>query len=408
MSLHDSAASPPRSIEPPATSWWCRRALTRSRTIADLRLKARDRLPRAIFDFIDGGAEDESTLTRNRAAFGHHAFMPKTLVDVAEPDLSATILGKASALPLAVGPTGAPGFLWPRGDLAIARAAHKLGIPFALSTSASVSIEDMAARTEGRLWFQCYIFKQRDFSNGLIARAEHAGYETLVVTVDFPVGGNRERDYRNDFSVPFKYTPRNLTDFALHPRWAMDMLRWGAPRLENLRGFTASEDARAVASSVGRNYDAAFTWDDLARIRDNWHRKLIVKGIARPDEAERLVAMGCDAVVVSNHGGRQLDGAVATLDALPAVAAAVAGRAQVFVDGGIRRGSDMVKAIALGADAVLVGRATLFGAAVGGSEGADHALAILRDEFRRCMQLCGVTRVAEIGADLLIPQQVIR
>ncbi len=403
MRRHDETDEAETVAMPPAPSWVCRRSLERSRSIDDLRNAARRRLPRSVFDFIDGGAEDEATLLGNRAAYRRHSFLPKTLVDVAAPDLSTTILGRPAALPLIAGPTGASGFLWPRGDLAIAAAAHDLGIPFALSTSASVSIEDIAARASGAIWFQCYIFKQRDFSDGLIARAAKAGYDGLVITVDFPVGGNRERDFRNDFSIPFRYTARNVTDFALHPRWALSMVRGGTPQLENLRGFSASNDVGTVASSVGRNYDASFSWDDLSRIRDAWPRKLIVKGIARPEEAERLVALGCDAVVVSNHGGRQLDGAVATLDALPAVARAVAGRAEVFVDGGIRRGSDMVKALALGANAVLVGRATLFGTAAGGQDGAAQALSILRDEFRRCMQLCGTARVSEIGRDLLVP-----
>jgi len=401
MSLQSDRDKPRRRMDPPDASHGRRGALRRARSIADLRELARRRLPRGVFDFMDGGAEDEMTLRDNRAAFGRHGLLPKVLVDVAKPDPATDVLGTPSALPLIVGPTGAAGFLWPRGDLAIAGAAHKIGIPFALSTSASVSIEDMATSAAGRLWFQCYIFKQRDFTDTLITRALDFGYEALIITVDFAVGGNRERDFRNDFSVPFRYTPRNLTDFVLHPGWATSMLRWGAPRLENLRGFAPSTSAAAAASSVGRNYDASFTWDDLARIRERWPRKLIVKGIVRPDDAARAAAMGCDAIAVSNHGGRQLDGTVATLDALPGVVDAVAGRASVFVDGGIRRGSDIVKALALGADAVLVGRATLYGTAVAGGEGASRALSILRDEFVRCMQLCGVTRIDEIRPDLL-------
>jgi (S)-mandelate dehydrogenase len=401
MSLHSDSDTPPRRMHPPDASGLCRGALRRARSIADLREQARRRLPRGVFDFMDGAAEDEVTLRENRAAFERIRFLPKVLVDVAKPDTSIDLLGRRSLLPFAIGPTGAAGFLWPRGDLAIAAAAHKAGIPFALSTSASVSIEDMAKSATGPLWFQCYIFKQRDFTDALIARALAADYEALIITVDFAVGGNRERDFRNDFAVPFRYTPRNFTDFALHPRWATTMLRWGAPRLENLRGFVASTTAAAAASSVGRNYDASFTWDDLARIRDCWPRKLIVKGIVRPDDAERLAAMGCDAIGVSNHGGRQLDGTVATLDALPGVARAVSGRAAVFVDGGVRRGSDIVKALALGADAVLIGRATLYGVAAAGQHGAAHALSILRAEFERCMQLCGATRISEIGPDLL-------
>jgi (S)-mandelate dehydrogenase len=249
--------------------------------------------------------------------------------------------------------------------------------------------------------FQAYILKQRDFTMRLIARAKDAGYEGLVITVDLPVGGKRERDFRNDFAIPFRFTHRNVLDFASRPAWALAMLRRGVPQMENLAGFTPEASAAAVASSVGRNYDPSFDWDALNAMRDAWPRKLVVKGIVRPDDAERAVAMGCDAIVVSNHGGRQLDGGIATLDALPAVAAAVAKRASVLVDGGVRRGVDILKALALGAEAVLVGRATLYGVCAGGETGAARAVAILQEEFARAMQLCGVRRVAEIGPDLL-------
>jgi (S)-mandelate dehydrogenase len=235
----------------------------------------------------------------------------------------------------------------------------------------------------------------------LIERAQQGDYDARIVTVDVPVGGHRERDYTNEFSVPFRETSRNVMDFATHPAWASTMLRHGIPTLRNLDGFTASNDAATVASSVGRNYDASFDWSGLKLIRDRWPRKLIVKGIVRPDDAERVVAAGADAVVVSNHGGRQLDGGVATLDALPSVAAAVKQRIMVMVDGGIRRGSDVVKALALGADAVLLGRSTLYGLSAGGEIGAQKALEIIRSEMVRTMQLCGVADVKDIGPDIL-------
>jgi (S)-mandelate dehydrogenase len=406
MSLQaDSPHAAPSAVEPPRPSAFARRALSRARSIEDLRRAAQRTLPRSVFDFIDGGAEDESTLRDNREAFRRVRFLPKTLVDVSKVDTTTAILDASSKLPIIIAPTGAAGFAWPCGDLAIARAAARFGIPFSLSTSASVSIEHVAAGANARLWFQSYIFKKRNFTAKLIERALASGYGALIITVDLPVGGNRERDFRNDFSIPFRYTPRNVLDFAMHPGWAMRMLRHGPPILANLRGFAASDDIATVASSVGRNYDASFHWDDLKVIRDSWPGKLIVKGIARPDDAEILVSIGCDAVVVSNHGGRQLDGAIATLDALPAIAAAVAGRAKVFLDGGIRRGSDVVKALALGADAVLIGRSTLYGAGVAGEDGAAHAIGILRDELVRCMQLCGVRRIEEIGAHILVPSR---
>jgi (S)-mandelate dehydrogenase len=238
----------------------------------------------------------------------------------------------------------------------------------------------------------------------LIERARAADYEALIVTVDLPVGGKRERDFRNGFGIPFHFTSRNVFDFASRPGWAFGMLRRGMPVLENLIGFSSdSTSASAIASSVGRNYDTSFDWDGLKAIRDVWPRKLLIKGIARPDDAERAAAIGCDGVVVSNHGGRQLDGAIATLDALPAIARAVGGRISVLVDGGVRRGVDVVKAIASGAEAVLIGRAMLYGVSAAGERGAAWALEILRDELIRSMQLCGVRTIGEIGADLLAP-----
>ena len=378
--------------------------VTRAYSIADLRSLARKRLPRSVFDFFDGGAEDEESLRGNRAAFGRVRFAPKVLNDVSRVDPSAPILGEHSQLPIAIAPTGAVGFGWRGGDVAIARAAAACGIPYALSTTATASIERIAAAAPGRLWFQAYILKKRDFTLGLIERARAAGFEALIITVDLPVGGKRERDFRNDFSIPFRFTRRNLLDFALRPGWALPMLARGVPEMENLAGFSAeSTDTAAIASSVGRNYDPSFDWDGLKAIRDVWPRKLLVKGVARPDDCERLAAMGCDGVIISNHGGRQLDGAIAPLDALPAIARAVGGRLSVLMDGGIRRGSDVVKAVALGAQAVMIGRATLYGVCAGGEAGAHRALEILRDELVRTMQLCGVASIADIGPELLAP-----
>ena len=378
-------------------------SLARAHSRADLRRLAQRRLPRAVFDFIEGGADDETTLRDNRAAFARVRLAPRVLGGSDSIDTATPILGVRAALPIAVGPTGAIGFGWPGADVAIARAAAACGIPCALSTSATASIERIASEAPGRLWFQAYILKKREFTMSLIERARRAGYEALMVTVDLPVGGNRERDFRNDFAVPFRLTSRNLLDFASKPLWALTLLRHGLPVLENLVGLeSGSTSTAAVASSVGRNYDPSFNWDDLKAMRDAWQGKFIVKGILRSDDAERAAAIGCDALVVSNHGGRQLDGAPATLDALPAIAAAVGGRMSVLVDGGIRRGADIVKALSLGAEAVLIGRATLYGVCAAGEAGAALALQILSDELVRTMQLCGARCIAEIGPDLAL------
>ena len=370
-------------------------------SIEDLRGAARRRTPRAIFDFFDGGAEDELTLADNRAAFRRRRLLPRVLTDVSMMDTGVQLLGAASRLPLAVSPTGAVGFGWRGGDVAIARAAVAAGIPYTLSSAATASIEQVADAAPGRLWFQAYILRNQPFLHALIERARAADYEALMITVDLPVGGKRERDLRNDFAVPFRFTPKNLFDFACHPRWLASIVRHGMPVMENMVGLeAAATTGSAIASSVGRSYDPAFNWDSLQAIRDRWPRKLIVKGVLAPEDAQRMVSMGADALVVSNHGGRQLDGAVASFDALPAVLRAVDGRIPVLVDGGVRRGSDVVKALARGAAGVMLGRATLYGAAAAGEPGASRALAILKDELIRTMQLCGVRSTAEINARL--------
>lgn len=371
-------------------------------SIADLRAAAQRRLPRAIFDFFDGGAEDEQTLSANRLAFQQRRFLPRVLKDVSVIDTRTALFGQPMAMPAAIAPTGALGFGRHGADVAIAKAAAALGIPYTLSSTATASIERIADAAPGRLWFQAYILKDKAFLARLIERARVAEYEALMITVDLPVGGKRERDHRNHFSVPFRFTPKNVVDFAQKPAWCWQMLRQGMPVMENLIGLDEqAKSAASMASSVGRNYDPAFDWDALQRIRDVWPRRLILKGVMHPDDADQACAIGCDAIVVSNHGGRQLDGAMATLDALPGVVQAVAQRVPVFVDGGVRRGQDVVKALALGAHGVLLGRATLFGAVSDGERGAARALEILQTELVRTMQLCGVRNVGEINATLM-------
>jgi (S)-mandelate dehydrogenase len=379
-------------------------SIERAQSIAELRLAAKRRLPRLVFDFFDGGSEDELTLRGNRAAFERVRLLPNVLVDVSKVSTHCVALGAPSGAPLAIAPTGGVGYGRHGGDLAIARAAARLGIPYTLSTSATASIEEVARAAPGRLWFQAYVLKDQDFFHKLIERARAADYEALVITVDLAVGGKRERDVRNGFRTPFRLTWRSGGDVALHPRWAWALLRHGMPVNKNLIGLQRDVTSVAgLASAVGRNYDPSFDWDRLARVRERWPRKLIVKGVVRPDAADRLARLGVDAVVVSNHGGRQLDGGCATLDALPGVVRAVAGRIPVWIDGGVRRGVDVIKARALGAEGVLVGRATLYGAVAGGDAGAQRALTILHEELVRAMKLCGVQRIEDIDASLLAP-----
>ena len=378
--------------------------LTAAHSIEDLRLAAQRRLPRALYDFFDGGAEDEMTLRANRQAFQDLRFRPQVLRNVSVIDTQREVFGRIIAMPMATAPTGALGYGYPGADVAVAKAAVAAGIPYILSSTATASMERIAKAVQGRLWFQPYTLKDKDFFFGLIRRALAADYEALVITVDLPVGGNRERDRRNHFSVPFKFTGHNLWDFASKPAWWSRIAWHGMPVMENLLGLAAHQtSASALASSVGRNHDTGFDWAALQQVRDLWPRPLVLKGILHPADAERACAMGCDALVVSNHGGRQLDGAVASLHALPDVLRAVRGRIPVWVDGGVRRGQDVVKALALGAHGVLIGRAMVYGATATGQAGAQRALAILKDELIRTMSLCGTSSLSDIRAELLMP-----
>jgi len=376
--------------------------LSRAVNIEDLRRMAKSRLPRSVFDFFDGGAEDETTLRGNRAAFERVRLLPRVLVDVSRVDTGIEIFGARSNLPMAIAPTGGIGAGRNGADLMLARAARAAGIPYTLATPATASIEEVAEKAGGRLWFQLYVLKNREFRMKLVQRAKAAGYEVMFVTVDLAVGGKRERDLKNEFVAPFSPSWRNSRDVLCKPAWLADIARHGVPEMKNLAGMVRwSTKITDIAASVGRELDASFDWEQLKEIRDAWPGKLVLKGVERADDAERAAALGCDGVVVSNHGGRQLDGAQATLDALPAVARAVGSKITVLLDGGVRRGVDIVKARALGARAVLTGRATLFGVMAGGEAGAKRAIDILGGEFERALQLSGVPRAEDIGPDLL-------
>jgi (S)-mandelate dehydrogenase len=381
--------------------------------IEDLRQLARRRLPRFIFEFFDGGSEQELTLKANQEAFGHWAWRPHVLRDVSQPRLDVDILGQPASLPLAIAPTGAGRFGHPDAELGLARAARAAGIPYALSSSATTLIETIAEQAGGRLWFQAYVLKERDYFWQLLQRAQAVGYEALIITVDLAVGGKRVRDFHNHFAIPFQFTPRNITDALQHPTWLLQLLQHGMPVMENLRGMARAQSSAlatntAIASTVGRGYDAGFDLARLREVRDRWKGKLIVKGIVRADDAVLAADAGADMLVVSNHGGRQLDGALGTLDCLPDVVQAVGHRCEVWMDGGIRHGGDVAKAMALGARGALCGRATLYGAIAAGEAGARRALEILRDEYQRTLQLCGLTDASQWSRDLLTPLHAVR
>ena len=370
--------------------------------IEDLRRLAKRRVPRAIFDFFDGGAEDETTLRDNRAAFERVRLLPKVLVDVSRVKTETDLLGKPSALPLAIAPTGGISAGRAGAELILARAAKAWGVPFTMATPSAFTIERVAQEVGGRLWFQLYCVRNIEFRNKLVARAKAAGYEAILVTVDLPVSGKRERDPRNGFHTPFKANWRNSRDMMLKLPWLIEWLSHGRPGMANLEGYPFSAQSGVdIVTAVGREMDAGLDWEYIKQLRGLWPGKLLLKGVERVDDAERAVSVGCDGIVVSNHGGRQLDGALATLDALPAISSAVGNRITVLLDGGVRRGVDILKARALGAQGVLTGRATLFGAMAGGEPGARRALEILSTELVRAMQLCGVRSPDEIGPNLL-------
>lgn len=367
--------------------------------IGDLRTIAKRRLPRFVFAYVDGGAEDERTLAENRDAFARLRFCPRTLVDVSKRDVSASILGAPAALPVVVGPTGLNGLSWRDGDLALARAASKAGVPFAMSTVSMSFVEDIAREAPGRLWLQAYVFAERRITEAILARARNAGFECAILTSDFPVTGKRERDMRTGLLPAQRFTLATKLDMLMHPRW-LAAVATRRPRFVNIeRELPPGSDVNAFVGH--RMFDPSFCWDDVKRFRDGWPRKLLLKGVLRADDAERAVAAGVDGLVLSNHGGRQLDGAISAVEALPEVVRAVGSRASILMDGGVRRGSDIAKAVALGAEGVLLGRAPVYGLAAGGEAGVARALAILADELDRTLALTGCTGVAGLTQDLV-------
>ena len=371
------------------------RRLAGAASIRDLRVLARRRAPRAVFDYTDGAAGEEISLRRSRASYARVEFVPQVLRDVASVDTSTTILGRPSSTPLIFAPTGFTRMMHTDGEPAVARVAARVGIPYALSTMGTTSVERLAAEVpKGRLWFQLYLWRDREASRHLVERARIAGYEALVLTVDTPVPGRRLRDERNGLTIPPALSARTLLDGALHPAWWFDLLTTEALEFASLHRFEGT-----VAELVARMFDPAATFEDLSWLRSAWPGPLVVKGIQTVADALAVVDAGADAVVVSNHGGRQLDRAPTPLEVLPGVVDAVGDRAEVYVDGGILSGADVVAAVAFGARAALVGRAYLYGLMAGGERGVQRAADILQTEVAGTLALLGATRVGDLCRD---------
>ncbi|MGI9667685.1 MAG: alpha-hydroxy acid oxidase [Acidimicrobiia bacterium] len=373
------------------------RSLARLAGIEDLRLRARRRTPRAVFDYVDGAAQDEVSLDRSRALYRDLEFQPQVLRDVSTVDTSAEILGRRSTFPFGFAPTGFTRMMHHEGETAVVRVAEHVRIPYALSTMGTTTPEDVAAAApDADKWFQLYVWRDRDLSMSLVKRARESGFRVLVLTVDLPVGGDRRRDVRNGLAIPPSVSTRAIVDGALHPNWWMNFLT--TPSLEFA---TLTETGGTVADATDVLFDAALNDNDLEWLRTQWDGPIVVKGIQTVGDAVRVVDLGADAVVLSNHGGRQLDRTTIPLRQLGPTRTALGDSAEIYIDGGIMNGADIVAAIALGADACFVGRAYLYGLMAGGERGVARAAEILCNDIRRTMQLLGVTSVNDLHPDLV-------
>lgn len=375
--------------------------MTMRLNVADWQDAARSTLPRFVFDYVDGAAEDGHCLRRNRSDFEAITLTPRVLRNTHRIDTSVEVFGSTWKAPFAIAPMGLNGLVRPGGDAILAAAAAAAGVPFILSTASNMRLEDVQATAPDALhWMQLYVM-HRTVAERIVQRAAQAGYSALVLTVDVPVSGSRERDARNGFGIPFKPTPRFMADLVLHPRWALRMARAGTPAFANLTtddspDATDAESASVQAALLTRAMDRALVWETLAWLRKSWSGPLLLKGVLHADDARLAIEHGVDGLIVSNHGGRQLDAAPSAISALPGVVAAVKGRIPVLMDSGIRRGSDIVKAVAHGANAVLIGRPLLYGLAADGRVGVDTVMQVLVQELQRTMTLVGAARISDL------------
>jgi len=374
--------------------------------IDDLRMLARRKVPRAFFDYADSGSYNEETLRANRSDLEAIKLRQRVLVDVSHRSLATSVVGQKISAPLILAPVGLTGMQHGNGEILSAQAANEAGIPYTLSTMSICSIEDVAQATRKPFWFQLYVIRDRSFSKDILGRAIAANCNTLVLTVDLQVLGQRHRDIRNGMTVPPEIRIKNIIDIASKPAWAFGILMGKRKTFGNLAGHVKGMDnVNSLAAWIGTQFDPALTWKDVEWIKKMWPGKLILKGILDVEDAKTAVKLGADAIVVSNHGGRQLDGALSSISALPAIADAVGSDTEVLFDGGIRTGADMLRALALGARACLIGRAYVYGLGAGGQAGVAKAIDILKNELSVAMALTGVNRIDDIDRNLVIGMQ---
>lgn len=378
-----------------------KRRLARAASVEDLRRLAKRRLPGGVFDYIDGGAEDERSLSRNAAAYARVEFRPRVLVDVSRIDAATQVLGRPVPVPLILAPTGFTRIADPQGELAVARAAERARLPYTLSTLSTRSIEEVAAVSAGRKWFQVYAWRDRGLLKEMLQRAAASGYEAIMLTVDTAVLGRRERDVRRGFELPPKVGLDTLLSGVLHPAWTWGLVRGEPIAFANVVGRSVGDgsDPIRLADYINGQFDPALSWRDVEWFQSQWAGPIVLKGIQTLEDAHLAARSGVDAIALSNHGGRQLDGAPAPFELLPSVADAVGDRIEIYCDGGVRRGSDIVKAVALGARACMIGRAYLYGLAAGGERGVDHVLDHLANGVRHTLALAGRPTLDDLGPD---------
>lgn len=378
-----------------------KRRLARAASVEDLRRIAKRRLPGGVFDYIDGGAEDERTLARNTAAYARVELRPRILVDVSHVDSSTTVLGRPVPVPLILAPTGFTRIADPQGELAVARAAARAHLPYTLSTLSTRSIEQVAAVSAGRKWFQVYAWRDRGLLKEMLQRASASGYEAIMLTVDTAMLGRRERDVRRGFELPPKVGIDTLVSGVLHPAWTWGLLRSEPIAFANVAGRSVGDgsDPVRLADYINGQFDPALSWRDVEWFQSHWSGPIVLKGVQTLEDAHLAAKAGVDAIALSNHGGRQLDGGPVPLELLPSVADAVGDRIEIYCDGGVRRGSDVVKAVALGARACMIGRAYLYGLAAGGERGVDHVLDHLAHGVHHTMALAGRPSLGDLDPD---------